>query len=240
MKTKIKSVVRVSQRLCRWMITIFFWKYGRFFRDLLFRPYESTCFFWHANNKSHFEPKCFSHNEPESPKPRGSRAVTKLQSDRHGSILRRRWWCTSLSMHQQIMAAFLAGRRHCAYNQLALSPPPSFRLNADALRDFVHVSIVWKFCHTLCKGICEAEDTETYHDFCNETLTIQFCQLKFAQIATLKCFLWIWVLLKHVFTKKSCRLNLKPKTKHESNFHTHIHCACNSSARDNTWATVVA
>lgn len=54
-------------------------------------------FFWHANNKSPFEPKCVSHNEPESPKPRGSRAVTKLQSDRHGSILRRRWWCTSLS-----------------------------------------------------------------------------------------------------------------------------------------------
>lgn len=29
---------------------------------------------------------------------------------------------------------------HCAYDQLALSQPPSFRRNTDALWDFVHVS----------------------------------------------------------------------------------------------------
>lgn len=49
-----------------------------------------------------------------------SGAMTKTGKDCHGLIWRR-WWCTSLFMHQQIMAPFITAPRPCANNQLGIS-----------------------------------------------------------------------------------------------------------------------
>lgn len=78
-------------------------------------------------------------------KPRGSRAVNKLQSDRHGSILRRRWWCTSLSMHRQIMTAFITV---LTISWLYLNPQASGEtpMPCGTLYMFQRTT-GWKFCH---------------------------------------------------------------------------------------------
>lgn len=65
--TWIKSVIGVSQLLCLWITTVFFWDYNRFSLSCSSDRMNQLVSSGMQNNKSHFEPKCFSHNEQESP-----------------------------------------------------------------------------------------------------------------------------------------------------------------------------
>lgn len=124
---------------------------------------ETARFIWHANNKSHFDPKCFSHNEPESLKrKRGSPVLTEPADGSQQLELEEAVMDFPLHASADLRQPLLTGCRHCAYNQLDLSYVLKLQdvlLNTGASWDFARVFQIptgWTFCQQKLKDISEA------------------------------------------------------------------------------------